>query len=189
VAITEFHPSLYNGATPKVQPGGTIDGYWLMLAWLRAFKLGVTHLIWYSLFDYGTTYLSGLFVKTGGVAPRSAAYVVRNLCTICRDNGATANTFSPGKLNYTLSGMPAGAWDSLFQDSAGHFYLQLANPSVTMGGVPTPVTVSVTPTPASMVEYDLSKGVGGTTPIQSVASVGSLTSQLNGSVRTIVVTP
>jgi len=188
VAITEFHPSLYNGANPKVQPGGSIDGYWLLLAWLRAYQLGIRSLHWYALFDYGSVYVCGLFPKTGAVSPRASAYVVRNVCTVCADNGVARDTFAPGKLAYTLSGMPAGAWDSLFQDSAGRFFLMLAYPSTVQGGTSVPVTVTFGTTPHNVTEYDLSKAAGGTTPLQ-ITSGGTVTSQLSGSVRCLVVVP
>jgi hypothetical protein len=190
VAITEFHPTLYNSASPKIAPGGAIDGYWLLLAWLRAYQLGIRSLHWYALFDYGTVYICGLFHTTGGVSPRASAYVVRNVCTICQDNGATRDTFTPGKLAYTLAGMPTGAWDSLFQDSAGRFYLMLAYPSTTQGGTPTSVVATFGATPTSVTEFDLSDGTtGGLTPLQTVTGSATVTSSLTGSVRCLRVVP
>jgi len=191
VAITEFHPTLYNHASPTpIAPGGSIDGYWLIAAWLRAYQLGVRSFHWYSLFDYGTTYLSGLFPQTGGVAPRSSAYAVRNVCTVCADNGATRDTFTPGRLDYTLSGMPTGAWDSLFQGSDGKFYLMLTNPKTTQGGTPTSVVATFGATPTSVTEFDLSDGTtSGLTPLQTVTGSATVTSSLTGSVRCLRVVP
>ena len=187
-AITEFHPTLYNHNS--VVPGGSIDGYWLLLAWLRAYQLGVRQFHWYALFDYGTTYICGLFPQTGGTAPRASAYAVRNVCTICQDNGAARDTFAPGRLAYTLSGMPTGAWDTLFQGSDGKFYLMLANPKTTQGGTPTSVVATFGATPTSVTEFDLSDGTtGGLTPLQTVTGSATVTSSLTGSVRCLRVVP
>jgi len=188
-AITEFHPTLYNSATPKVPPGGTMDGYWLLLAWLRAYQLGVRSMIWYALFDYAAVYVCGLFPKTGGIEPRASAYAVRNVCTVCADAGTNRDTFTPGKLGYTLSGMPAGAWDSLFQDSTGRFFLMLANPSTTLGGSSVPVTVTLAVAASHVAEYDLTKVSGGGVPLQTVSGVRNVVSQLSGTVRVLVITP
>ena len=91
IALTEYHPTLFNsyGFAPG-QSGwsGDRDAYYLLCGLFRAIKCTVEGLWWYALFDYGSTYLCGLFPQGHADSPRPAATALRNLCRICADTGA-----------------------------------------------------------------------------------------------------
>jgi hypothetical protein len=192
VMLTEYHPTLYSAIGLK--PGGAIDGYYLLLALLTAARLGIAGLWWYALFDYGSVYACGLFPKDA-TAPRPAATAFRNLCMITGDHGATKRTFTPGALSYAVGGLPpainsasprSGGQHMLFQASDGRFVIALFNAQVSMGGVSTPVTITFGTPPTLATEYNPLVGVS---PVQQLARPSALTSQLDASVRLIVVVP
>jgi hypothetical protein len=144
IDLTEFHPTLYNsqGCKPD-EPGwsGDRDAFYTLLTLLRCGKNGTMGLWWYALFDYGTSYICGLFPKCGTDAPRPAATALKNLCAICADPSDTARSFSPGKLDVTVEGLPAGAaWD-LYQASDGRFILPLWSGAKEPGGAETAISI------------------------------------------------
>jgi hypothetical protein len=70
------------------------------------------------------------------------------------DSAAEATTFTPGKLAYTLSGMPAssgsvGGQQALFQRADGSFWLALWNEEVLNDTSHGNVDVTVAPVPVS----------------------------------------
>lgn len=162
VHLTEYHPTLYNSQGNKPdQPGwsGERDAYYTLLTLLRCGKAG-TGLWWYALFDYGTSYICGLFPKCGTDAPRPAATALRNLCQIASDPFADARTFSPGKLGVKVEGLTANCdWD-LYQTSDGSFMLAIWHAEPDLGqGDAVAVSVVFDNVVANVMEYDpLSSG-------------------------------
>jgi hypothetical protein len=187
-AITEYHPTLYNSRGHKPdQPdwSGERDAYYLMTTWFRCGKLEEADgLWWYALFDYGTTYVCGLFPKNAD-NPRPAANAIRALCTVAADPGADRRTFDPGKLELEVIGLPASAdWD-LYQATDGRFFVTLWNNAEEPGGEPTDVTLRV-PAAASFAEYVVS--LGEISPCQWGDGESFIVS-LDASARVVVVVP
>lgn len=157
--ITEFHPTLFNhaGAAPG-QPGwnGDRDAYYTLLSLFRCGKIGDdTGLWWYALFDYGQTYICGLFPKNAS-DPRRAAYALRNLCAAARDRGPTMRNFAPGRLAVTVTGLAASNWD-LYQASDGRFFIPLWRAGAEPGGATIDVTVALGKS-ATVIDHDLLTG-------------------------------
>ena len=186
IAITEFHPSLYNadGHGPS-EPGwdGQRDAYYTLLALLRARKCTVVGLWWYAMFDYGQTYQCGLFPQRGAENPRPAATALRNLCTICRDDGADLRSFTPGKLTLLVD-IPDSRcdWD-LYQASDGRFLLALWKSCPEPGGDLTPIAISFA-TPSRVVEYDPLRG---TNAVHQEDATTTFIAMLDGGVRVLVI--
>lgn len=201
---TEYHPSLYNMATPKIAPGGTIDAYYMLLDLLSANRLKLDGLWWYALLDWKDPTQSGympcgLFPKDA-TAPRPAAYAIRALCSLTGDKGPAKRTFAPGVFAYSVAGLPApinaasphtGGHHDLYQSSDGRFFLLLWNAQVAPGGAPVPVTVSFPNPPATVSEFNLSLGTAAsTTPVQALlARPTSVVSHLDAGVRLLVIAP
>lgn len=156
IDLTEFHPTLYNGENNRPgAPGWDAgrDAFYTLLALLRCGKIGGVGLWWYALFDYGTTYVCGLFPKSGSDAPRAAATALRNLCSIVADPGPNARSFTPGRLGVTVEGLTdACAWD-LYQTSAGRFFVALWHAAKEPGQVSVPVAVTFDRT-VDVIEYN-----------------------------------
>lgn len=192
--ITEWHPTLYNSDAHGLDP--VYDAYYAPCFFLSAFRLNVLGWFWYALFDFGTSFMSGLFPKTGGVAPRPVANTIRAMFTLTGDTGATKRTFTPGNLGYTVSGLPAplpgapntGGHSMLFQNSAGTFFLHVWNAQNTPEGATVPVTINFDHAVTSVKQYKVSDAVSPTALLQSVSNATSVTIQLNASVHLLVIT-
>jgi len=193
--ITEWHPTLYNNDGHSSDD--MLAAYLTPINMLSANRLGVSGMWWYSLFDYGSTYKSGLF-PTNATNPRPAAYAIRAMYSLTGDKGQNKRTFSPGKLAYTVSGLPSpvnaasphtGGQHALFQSSDGRFFLFLWNSQLTYGGPKVPVTVKFGSAVHSVSEYNLNAGATAMTALQSLSNVSGLTSQLDASARLLVVSP
>lgn len=184
VQITEAHTTLF-GSSHNLDP--VYDAYYAACYLLSAFRAGVDAVFWYALFDYGTTYLSGLFPKTGAVAPRPVANTIRAMFTLTGDTGPAKRTFAPGRLDYTIDGLVAigdtGGQHLLFQNSAGVFFLFVWKAQVTPEGATTPVTVRLGKQVSSVRDYKVSDAVAPMTVLQSVTGISSITVPLNGSVH------
>ena len=59
--------------------------------------------------------------------PKEAAAAIHNLMAILEDPGASAETFTPTSLIYSLSGMPATNGNFVVHKSTGAFYIVLWN--------------------------------------------------------------
>ena len=157
IDLTEYHPTLYNSQGNKPdQPGwnGDRDAYYTLLTLLRCAQCGVFGLWWYALFDYGQSYICGLFPKSGTDAPRPSATALRNFCRIVSDPFAEARTFTPGRLDVAIDGLSAACdWD-LFQASDGRFFVALWNAARDLGGSAIPVSLILNGAVASVAEYD-----------------------------------
>jgi hypothetical protein len=158
IDLTEYHPSLYNSEGNKPdQPGwnGDRDAYYTLLALLRSANCGVQGLWWYALFDYGQTYICGLY-PTNAANPRPAAEALRRLCHACPDLGGDARSFQAGRLDVQLS-LPANCYAHLSQASDRRFFLFLWHSQNEPGGASAEVTV-VLPVVMAVREVDLLSG-------------------------------
>lgn len=192
ITITEWHPTLYGAHGHNLDPA--YDAYYAVCFMLSAFREGIDSWFWYALIDYGTTYLSGLFPQTGGVAPRPVANTIRALFTLTGDTGATKRTFTPGYLDYTVSGgtvvpnLPnAGTQSMLFQNSAGTFFLFVWNAQSLLEGPTAPVTVTFA-SPVTRVEDFKVSGATPMVALQSLTGKSSVVVPLNGSVHLLRIT-
>ena len=122
----------------------------------------------------------GLFNSDG--TPRPAATALHDLTTLLADPGASAGNFTPGSLNYSLSGTQSGDNSILMQKSDGSFWIGLWNE----GGSQHTVTVNL-PSAASQVEvFD---PLTGTSAIQSASDTGSVSVSLGGDPLLVEVVP
>ncbi|HEU4648153.1 MAG TPA: RICIN domain-containing protein [Gemmatimonadales bacterium] len=92
---------------------------------LEYFNRGIERNYNYALIDQCTTYTNrecafGLLKYDG--SPKPAFIAVKNLIAVLKDPGAG---FTPGKLEYSLSGSTSGLHRALFQKRNGTFYLVL----------------------------------------------------------------
>jgi hypothetical protein len=181
--LTEFHPTLYNhsGCKPD-QPGwsGQRDAFYMLLTLFIAAKQDVMTW-WYALFDYGKDYVCGLF-PTNAQNPRPAAIAFQTLCRLCADPRGRP-TFQPGRLDVTVSGLPAGADYDLYQTSDGTFVIPLWRAAPELGGAGSPVNIDLA-NEATISEWDII----GNTEIQSKRTNG-IVSDLNASCRLIIIRP
>lgn len=159
LSITEYQPTLYG----QHSTDDTLDGYYTPIMLLSAFRLGVSMMNWYPLFDYGTTYKCGFF-PTDASNPRPSAYSIRALHTLACDNGSDANTFQPRKLAYKVSGGQgpidegsphSGTQHLLFDGSDNVFRLFIYNEQINPGGDPQEVTVSFGSHVKSIKHYEI----------------------------------
>ena len=119
----------------------------------------------------------GLFNPDGTAKPSTTA--IHDLTTILADPGATAATFTPGTLNYSVSGLPASGNSMAIAQSDGSFDIALWNePQIWSGATrsetaatPVPITVQLGGTYASVSVYD---PMVGPAPIETVLNVSAL---------------
>lgn len=112
-------------------------------------------------------------------SPKPVATALHNLTTILADTGRDAASFAPGRLNYTLSGLPASGNSLLMQTSNGTYQLAVwAEPAfwdeATHRPVlvsPSSVTVGLGGTFASVKVFD---PLLGTSPIRTLTNVGGV---------------
>lgn len=182
--LTEFHPTLYNheGNKPD-QPGwsGQRDAYYAIMTLFIAAKQDVVTW-WYALFDYGTSYICGLFPKDAN-DPRPAAQAMRTLCRLCADPGGRP-TFQPGKLDLTVSGLPPDAGYDLYQLSDKTFIIPIWRGAKELGGPATPVQIDLAQA-ADVSEWDIIAD----REIQPPTRTAAITVQLDASCRLIIVRP
>ena len=180
--LTEFHPTLYNHSGFKPDEpdwDGTRDAYYTLLTLFIAAKQD-TMTWWYALFDYGQSYVCGLF-PTNAENPRPAAYAIRTLCRLC---GARGGDYAPGRLDMIVTGLPEDAGYDLYQGSDGTFLIPLWRGAEEMGGSPVPVTISLAHA-ADISEWDIIADK----EIQAPKRTTDLTVQLDASCRLVVVEP
>lgn len=191
VIITEWHPTLYNQRGHNLLP--TFDAYYAPCFFLSAFREGVVAHFWYALFDYGTVYASGLFPKTGGVDARPVARTIQAMFALTGDTGPTKRTFAPGKLAFTVSGLPpslpgapnSGGQTMLFQNSLGVFFLFVWNAQEVPGGASKPVTVTFKDA-HTVTDYRISDPIMPNRVLQKVTGT-TVTVSLDASVHLLVI--
>lgn len=192
--ITEWHPTLYNSEGHNLDP--TYDAYYAPMFILS----GYTHFnflgyIWFSLFDHDPSMQSGMFVSDSS-NPKPVAYTIQAMYGLTGDHGATKHTFAPGKINYTITGLPSpvdgaspytGGQSALFQSSQGTYFLYVWNEQDNPGGSATGVTVNFNDhAMTSVTEYNITS-TSPQTALQSWSGASSLTFQLDASVRLFVI--
>jgi len=89
----------------------------------------------------------GLFLSDG--TPKPAATAIRNLLTLLADPGASAPSFAPGSMTYSLSGLPSGGNSYLMEKSDGSYWLAVWDDTRLSGPV-TPTDIVVPPVPVSV---------------------------------------
>jgi enterochelin esterase-like enzyme len=160
--------------------------------------------IWfYELIDDGTDSNpfnnEGIFTNSN--VPKTAATVLKNFITIMSDGGGT---FSPGRLNYSISGLPTpsgsfptgtlGGFSGLFQKSNGNYYIIIWNePQIWNATTHAPVTPSTSSltvnlglTAATVNVYD---PITSTTPISTASSVSSVTPSITADPLIVEIIP
>ena len=180
-AITE------TGFTTIYEPRGgvteDVQAKWLMDTFLGNHINGVVKTYVYQLEDGYSSPSSdienhyGLFTVDG--APKQAATDLHNLTTILADKGANANSFTPGSLDYSVSGLdPTYGFQTLFSKSNGSFDVALwsepnfFNPSTFQEANVTPSTVTVSLNGTYNVDvFDPVVGIGAISHAQGVSSI------------------
>ena len=151
--------------------------------YLGAFQQGVAKTYIYELYDEWQTY--GLF--RSAFAPKPAAVAIHNLTTILADSGTLA---SPGRLNYSVTGLPNTGHTLLLQKSNGKFELIVWNESPMSGNdvsvSPVAITVQFGQTVATVDVFDVA---GGSTALQIIPNVPSVGFTLNASAVVLEITP
>ena len=141
--------------------------------------------------------LVGLFPQSGTDTPRQAAQVVRAMYVLTGDTGTDKLTFTPGSLEYTITGLPgpvspstfAGGQDLLFQNSTGTFFLYVWNAQVSPGGSSSSLTVTFGSSVSSATLYrisDSSSPSAPTTALQTVSGT-SITWDMDANVYLVVI--
>lgn len=192
--ITEWNPVLFIDNDPNRA------AYYTPCFFLSAFRLNYTAWYWYSLFDFGTSFQSGLFPQSNANSPRPVAFTLQAMYQLTGDpSAASKHTFGPGMINYSVSGLPAalpnapnsGGQTLLFQNSAGTYFLYVWNVQANPGGTAVPVTINFNSHAMTNVkDYNLtdSASMATMTPVQNLNSVSSVTVQLDASVHLLVIT-
>ena len=187
ITITEWHPTLYGVHGFNLEPAH--DAYYTACFFLSAAREGIDAWYWYALFDYGTSFLSGLFPKSGSSTPRPAANTIRALFTLTGDTGSSKRSFGPASLDYTVTGLPAGptptsgGQHALFQASDGTFFLFVWLAQALLEGPTTPVVVTFASPQLRVRDYKVSAAVNPTACLQDLANHGVVNLALNGSVH------
>jgi serralysin len=130
-------------------------------------KDGDRGMYFYGLYDDGSGNW-GLFNPNG--TPRPAATALHDLTTLLTDTGTNAASFTPGALNYTLSGTQSGDNSVLIEKSNGSLWLSLWN-ETEAANRPHTITVNLGAQAASVVEYD---PLTGTSSIKTWSNVSSV---------------
>jgi hypothetical protein len=101
--------------TPSPQTGAvdqTTQARLEMNLYFDMFSAGVPYTTLYVLFDFNTGDSSCFdnygFYQSDQATIKANGTAVKNTYTILNDTGGTALTFTPGRFNYSISGLPAG---------------------------------------------------------------------------------
>jgi len=140
---------------------------------------GDAAMYFYALYDDSSGDF-GLFNADGTARP--AATALHNLTTLLADTGATAATFTPGSLNYSLSGTQSTDNAILIEKSNGSFWIGLWNE----GGATHTVTVTL---PAAAAEIEVFDTITGTSSIESASNANSVAVSLGSDPLLIEVVP
>jgi serralysin len=113
----------------------------------------------------------GLFNANG--TPRPAATALHDLTTLLADTGASAATFKPGSLAYSLSGTQSTDNSILIEKSNGSFWIGLWNE----GGSTHTVTVTL---PSAASEIEVFDPITGTSATKSASDTSTISVSLGG---------
>ena len=190
---TEFQPTLYSsihGNSP------IYDAYWGPIFLLSSYyDFDWQASFWFALFDYDSVSMPvGLFA-TSYTDPKAAANAYRALFKLTGDTGATKLTFTPEKIDVTVSGLPAapalspkagGRW-ALFENSSHQYFLMIWNEQNDISATTAPVTVTFNSHNMTKVEeFNITNG--SLTATQSPTNVHTMTVNLDTSVRLLRIT-
>ena len=188
IALTEFHPTLYNSRGNKPdQPGwdGNRDAYYTLCTLLRCGQDAI-RLWWYALYDYGSVYKCGLFPQSFDKDPRPVADAIRNLCAICTDAG-DRHGFSPGKLDVEVTGLTDAMDFDVYQASDGWFIVPIWHAAEEVGvGDAVEVTLSFG---AAVGTVSIYNPLVGTTAETTLFNVREVSTPLPPGVILVVVHP
>lgn len=194
---SEYHPTLYSQTGHNLDPA--YDCYYHALHGLQCTRMGLSMWQWWSTFDdYGMN--AGMFA-TGVADAKPVAYVQRAMYQLMPDAGATRKTFSPGKLDVGIVGLPSphssqepnsGGHFALYQASTGTFYLLIWSSEQAVGVTPVPVTVTFNATNMlSVTDYSLSRDIASgpdpMTPLSTSSNVHTHVLDLGSEVRLLVI--
>lgn len=149
---------------------------------LDAVLYGNPGLYFYALYDDGSGQW-GFFNADG--TPRPAATALHNLTTLIADTGATAATFTPGLLTFTLTGTTSGDSSQIIAKSNGTYWLALWNETEAANS-PHTVTVGLPAAASAVTLYD---PLVGTTAVQSWSNVAAIAVPVTDHPTLLAITP
>ncbi len=170
-------PTCTNGIGVSLKAQGKYAGR----LWFEYFNRGIVRTTWYELIDQGVSATTretnwGLLKVDG--TPKPSFITAKNIIALLRDPGAS---FSPAKLDYTLTNTTTAVHSTLLQKRDGRFYLALWQELLSWNvktksdiSVPTRAVTLTLPRTASFRVYKPSVG---TAPVQQ-ASGTSVTVQV-----------
>lgn len=144
----------------------TIAKYVLDAA-MDGIKDGDAAMYYYGMYDDASGNW-GLFNSDGTARP--AATALHDLTTLLTDTGATAATFTPGSLNYSLSGTVTGDNSVLIEKSDGSYWISLWNETEAANS-PHTITVNLGTVATSVTQYDPLTGTSSTKTWSNVSSI------------------
>lgn len=194
--ITEWQPVLFQNGHPT---DDTTCAYWTPIMLLSGFvDFHVQAIVWWELFDYPMfSPHPGLFA-TSVSDPYPAAQVMHAMYALTGDHGGAKYTFTPGKLDVTVTGLPSGDNQygggryAVFQNSSpGTFFVFVWNEQDALAtATTTPVTVTFNEGPMTkVVDYSLTNPASASpTPKQTLSHVTQVKLDLTTEVRLLQVT-
>lgn len=153
VAITEFDYAIYNfqGSSYPQANYEAVTGWAELCFWANGyFQRNVRVFNHWSMNDFTNEgfFPVGLFVNSAATPHRYTTQIAAFI-KLLTDNSANARTFTPGKINVTVSGLPTGSWagsggqlDWLQIGGAGDFFGLLRNEQNTFSGATSQVTLT-----------------------------------------------
>ncbi len=191
--ISEWQPVLYNRQTDDASAA-----YWTPIMLLSSVvDFQVEGIFWWGLFDYpGFTPHVGLF-RDDVANPYPAAMALKAMYTLTGDVSSSKHTFTPGKLDFTVTGLPggdnayAGGRSALFQNAAGEYFLFVWNEQDALAtGASSHVTVTFNSASMSkVVDYSLTNPASDN-PVakQTLTDVKEVSLELTTEVRLLQIT-
>jgi hypothetical protein len=190
---TEWHTTLFSSIH---KTNAVYDAYWASIFLLSSYlDYDWQGAFWFALFNYGGPHpYCGLFA-TNDVSPYAQANTLRTLFQLTGDHGAGKLSFKPGKLDVTVTGLPAaptnaphagGRW-ALFQNSAGTYFLMLWNEQNDLNPTATPVTVTFNAHAMTKVE-EFNITAANPTVLQTQVKARTVTVNLDTSLRLLRIT-
>jgi len=212
VAITECNAIHYNsfGGVYPFDHIESIQGYYTLCGWVNAFTFYKVRLfIHFTLRDYTGQatypYASGdnrplpigLFRDDG--TPHLYTTQIAAFILLMKDLGATAKTFTTGKLDFTVTGLPTGSWlhsggqaPIVFQVSNGDFFIPFYNEQNQFSGSLSNVVFTFKTNCAFVADFGVT-GTDGTKNVKNLVArstwtnVNTITSSLGTEFRVLQV--
>jgi hypothetical protein len=181
--ITEAGYSTLSG-----MPGGVDDATQAKLTLnliMDATSLGVSSTYLYDLIDDGPDPTGkvladhfGLFTTTGLAKPSAVA--IHNLTSILADTGASAQSFIPTALNYTITGLPASGLSLVIEKSSGVYDLVVwAEPDIwnptTHAAIAAPTESVTVNFPTKAVQVSVFDPLASASPIATSSNTSAVT--------------